>query len=68
MPASVVSRCEAHPDEALSFSGGRDTCHLVIALRQDYLAELLRLRHRLPALLDHPLELRGMTVEDATRV
>jgi WD40 repeat protein len=68
MPASVARQCEARPDDVLSFTTARDVCHLLIALRKDYVADLLRLRRRVPALFEHHLELRGLTVKDAERV
>jgi WD40 repeat protein len=68
VPASVVERLEQSPTEALSFTTSRDTCHILLSMRKEFLPELLRLKPRLPALLDHRFELSGMTVADAERV
>jgi WD40 repeat protein len=68
VPPSVATRLEAAPAEALGFTTGRDPCHILIALRKEFLADLLRLRNRLPMLLEHHLELSGMSPENAKRV
>ncbi len=68
VPASVVARLEQSPTEALTFTTSRDTCHVLLSMRKEFLPELLRLKPRLPALLDHRFELSGMTVADAERV
>ena len=68
VPASVVARLEKDASGALAFNTGRDPCGVLIALRQEFLAELLRLRPRLPSVLDHRFELTAMTIEDATLV
>jgi WD40 repeat protein len=67
-PTSVAAELESHPAAALEFSTGRDPCAIVISLRQEFLAELLRLRPRLPTLLDHRYEVSGMTQSDAQLV
>ncbi len=68
VPPSVAVRFEAAPGEALAFTTGRDPCHLLLALRKEFLADLLRLRAQIPTMLEHHLELSGMSVADATLV
>jgi WD40 repeat protein len=68
VPGSVAARLEQDASAALAFDTGRDPCGALIALRQEFLAELLRLRPRLPSVLDHRFELSAMTIEDAERV
>ena len=68
VPASVAAQLEQDASAALAFDTGRDPCGVLIALRQEFLAELLRLRPRLPSVLDHRFELSAMTIEDAELV
>jgi len=68
MPDEVRQRCELEPGTASRFAPSRDGCHVVLSLRRDYLSELLRLRRRMPTLLESHFELRGMTREEAERV
>ena len=68
VPPSVAARFEANSGEALAFTAGRDPCHLLLALRKEFLADLLRLRSHLPMMLEHHLELSGMSLADATLV
>lgn len=68
VPATVARRFEQDPALALTFAIDRDPCGVLLACRQEFLAELLRLRPRLPTLLDRRFELSGMTLEEAARV
>ncbi len=68
VPASVAERLEQDAARALDYVSDRDACGVLLAIRQEFLAELLRLRPRLPSLLDHRFELSGMTLEDAESV
>ena len=68
VPPEVASRFEEDSSLALGFKTNRDPCGVLLALRQEFLAELLRLRPRLPTLLDARFELSGMTTEDAEKV
>jgi hypothetical protein len=65
VPAAVAARFARDSAAALEFTTDRDPCRVLLALRQEFLAEILRLRPRLPSLLDHRFELLGMTTEDA---
>lgn len=68
VPAPVAERLEQDAARALDYVSDRDACGVLLAIRQEFLAELLRLRPRLPSLLDHRFELSGMTLEDAESV
>ncbi len=68
VPAPVAQRLEQDAARALDYVTDRDACGVLLAIRQEFLAELLRLRPRLPSLLDHRFELSGMTLEDAESV
>ena len=68
IPAGVAERFARESATALDYSTDRDPCGVLLALRQEFLAELLRLRPRLPSLLDHRFELSGMKIEDAELV
>src|SRR5262245_33379510 len=68
VPTHVAERFEKDSAAALEFAPGRDPCGVMLAFRQEFLADLLRLRSRLPSLLDHRFEISGMTVDDARLV
>src|SRR5262249_51630919 len=60
VPAPVAARLEQDASRALEYVADREACGVLLAIRQEFLAELLRLRPRLPALLDHRFELLAM--------
>jgi WD40 repeat protein len=68
VPRSVAARLEQDSAQALEFTTSRDPCGILIALRQEFLPELLRLRAHLPSLLDRRFELTAMTTADAEQV
>ena len=57
MPTTVAERLASDATGVRTFDPGGDPCGVLIALRQEFLADLLRLRPRLPSLLDHRFEL-----------
>jgi WD40 repeat protein len=65
VPAGVAERFAQDSAAALEFSTDRDPCGVLLAVRQEFLAELLRMRPRLPSLLDQRFELSGMTIAEA---
>jgi WD40 repeat protein len=66
-PATLTAQFEEEPGRARAFTPDRDACGIVLSLRQEFLAELLRLM-RMPTLLDQRFELSGMTQADAENV
>src|SRR5262249_13600207 len=56
-PPSVAMRLETNSAEALAFKVSRDACGVVLAVRQEFLSDLLRLKPRLPFVLDAHFEL-----------
>jgi WD40 repeat protein len=68
VPQSVAARLEQDATRVLDYVTDREACGVLLAIRQEFLAELLRLRPRLPALLDNRFELSGMTLDDAKAV
>ncbi len=67
-PDAVRERLEAHPDEAQQYNLRRQAVKFVIALREDFLADLDPWRVRMPSLLPNRFRLEPMTGAQALDV
>jgi tetratricopeptide (TPR) repeat protein len=67
-PDAVRERLEAHPDEAQQYNLRRQAVKFVIALREDFLADLDPWRVRMPSLLPNRFRLERMTGAQALDV
>ncbi|MGA7783445.1 MAG: hypothetical protein WB997_02265, partial [Candidatus Acidiferrales bacterium] len=67
-PEAVRERLEAHPDEAQQYNLRRQAVKFVIALREDFLADLDPWRVRMPSLLPNRFRLEPMTGAQALDV
>jgi len=64
-PAAVRARLEADPDLIANFASAPAPYHIVIALREDYLPQMLTLRSRAPSLARTSLRLKRMSGDNA---
>jgi hypothetical protein len=67
-PDAVRDRLEAHPDEAQQFNLRKQAVKFVVALREDFLADLDPWRVRMPSLLPNRFRLERMTGAQALDV
>ncbi len=67
-PDAVRERLEAHPDEALQYNFRRQGVKFVVAMREDFLADLDPWRVRMPSLLPNRFRLERMTGAQALDV
>jgi WD40 repeat protein len=67
-PARVRERLESEPEEASEYDFHRHPYKVLLALREDFLADLEELRARMPSLAHNRMRLQRMTGEDALTV
>ena len=65
VPAAVKARIDVNPEEAKAFAFQRHNYKVLLSLREDFLADLESLRHRLPSVMHNRLRLCPMNGEQA---
>lgn len=59
-PAAVKAQLEADLDEPVAYDFGRDSCRIVLSLREDFLPDLEGLRPRMPSIMANRMRLTRM--------
>ena len=68
VPASLLTRLDARTSTTTEFTLDQHRYHVVISIREDFLAELKTLRPRIPSLLENDMRLAPMDGISALRV
>ena len=67
-PASVRSALDDDPEAARRYDFARETCNLILALREDFLPDLEGLRRRMPSIVENRMRLTRMDGRQARDV
>jgi hypothetical protein len=67
-PESVRTALEDNPESTLQYDFAKQSCKLVLALREDFLPDLEDLRHRMPSIMDNRMRLTRMDGRQARDV
>jgi hypothetical protein len=59
-PASVRSALEEDPEAARRYDFGKESCRVILALREDFLPDLEGLRRRMPSIMENRMRLTRM--------
>jgi hypothetical protein len=67
-PPALKARFEAHSAGVGNYDFDKNSCNVILSLREDFLPELENLRDRFPSILENTLRLQGMTEAQAIEV
>ena len=67
-PAELRKRLEQNESEAATYSFGKETCKIILSLREDYLPELEMLRPLIPSIMSNRLRIQPLQPEQALEV
>ena len=67
-PASVLAALEGDPEAARRYDFAKESCKLILALREDFLPDLEGLRRRMPSIMDNRMRLTRMDGRQARDV
>ena len=67
-PPALKARFEAHSAGVGNYDFDKNSCNVILSLREDFLPELENLRDRFPSVLENTLRLQGMTEAQAIEV
>jgi hypothetical protein len=67
-PNAVRQQLDNDPERAAQYDFGKENCKIVIALREDYLADLEGLRRQMPSIMSNVMRLTWMGGQQALEV
>jgi hypothetical protein len=67
-PPALKARFEAHSAGVGNYDFDKNSCNVILSLREDFLPELENLRDRFPSVLENTLRLQGMSEAQAIEV
>ena len=67
-PASVSATLEEDPEAARRYDFGKESCRVILALREDFLPDLEGLRRRMPSIMENRMRLTRMDGRQARDV